>query len=149
MPRGPAVGQAAVGELGRIEEAGQELVLQVENRRRRGRLAHGRQHQAQGEMDRAQLVHFHLPLKGAGPSGGEGHGEQPARGAGGGAVAADGLHREPGARVRREAGQEDTVVVPASGGERLEKLPDVGLGTAHPPRHQGQEADADRAAPGH
>ena len=145
-PRARAVQVLPVRELPAREVLGQELVLQVQDRRRGCGRRDERDHHAQREVDPRERLDLQLAAKRPAP-------QQPARHrphapahVRGGRVPPDDPRRQPVGRILRDRGQEDPVLVLPDASERPAQLARVRLRPADDPGHEREERDSDHEA---
>ena len=140
---GTRVHDPPIGPLGAREELGQELVLHVEDRRRRGRARGARDHDGQREVDGVEAVE--PPRDPAAGEPAPRHRSHASRSRAGRPVLAHDLGREA-VDVVGDRGQEDAVLVVAHPPERPDELARVRLASARDPGDEREQADPDAHA---
>ena len=143
---GGAVGDAAIRTLGAREELREKLVLDVQDRSRRGYAGPARDRERQREVERVEPGRIELAPDRAGMDARQRHRIQPSRCRAGGTVRRDGASRHAVDCIRGDRGREHAVLEPADPRQRAHQLARVGLGAAGEPRNQRQQADPDHRA---
>ena len=142
-PSARAVEVAAVRELPARKVLRQELVLEVEDRRRCGRRRDERDHHAQREVDPGERVERELAAERPAPKQPARHRPHAPAHVRGRRIPRDDARRQPVRRILRDRGQEHPVLVLADPPERPAELTRVRLRPADDPGHECEERDAD------